>query len=174
MPLALTNPRWNELRSSYGDTGDIVAWLTEAYEHGFSDEREGDLINEVQHQRGTSTAMYAVATHLIALARLTSPEWALRLLTDAGIIYANSGRADTVPCPEFLREEFIASASEGAQMLTELLPLAVEFDQFKWAVAGLAGFMGHDKFARFLDGLDLHEGRFHHILLDGPFPSQDV
>jgi hypothetical protein len=58
-------------------------------------------------------------------------------------------------------------------MLASLLPIATDFDGYKWAVAGLAGFMGHHSFARFLDGLDHYEGRFYHALLDGPFPSDD-
>jgi hypothetical protein len=69
MPLALTDPRWNDLRTSYGETTDVIAWLTEAQRAGLSEDQLGDLINEVQHQGGTSTAMYAVAPHLIALAR---------------------------------------------------------------------------------------------------------
>jgi len=172
MALPLTDPRWSELQSSYDGTEDVVAWLTEAYdEGGLSSERLGDLINEVQHQGGTSTGMYAVATHLIELARRVSPKDALTLLTHAGIIHANAGEQGAVPCPAFLREEFIASAHDGAKMLSPLLPLATDFDSYKWAVAGLAGFMGHSNFARFLDGLDYYEGKFHHILIGGPFPS---
>jgi hypothetical protein len=57
-------------------------------------------------------------------------------------------------------------------MLAPLLPLATDFDAYKWAVAGLAGFIGHHSFARFLDGLDLYEGRFHHALLPEPFPPE--
>jgi len=172
MPISLTDPRWSELRSSYGDTKDVIAWLTEAQQGGLSNERLGDLINEVQHQGGTSTAMYAVATHLIELARRAAPEAALTLLTHAGIIYANSDRSGAVSCPAFLQAEFAALASDGAKMLTPLLPLAADFDAYKWAVAGLAGFMGHHNFARFLDGLDLYEGRFYHALLDEPFPPE--
>jgi hypothetical protein len=174
MPLPLTDSRWSELRSCYDSTEDIVSWLTEAYEEGgLTDERLGDLINEVQHQGGTSTAMYAVATHLIALARRASKEDALTLLTHAGIIYANSDKPGAVACPDFLREEFTSSASEGAKLLAHVLPLATDFDAYKWAVAGLAGFMGHQRFAEFLDGLDFYEGKFHHILLGGPFPEQE-
>ena len=174
MILPLTDPRWSELRSSYNGTEDVVTWLTEAYEQGgLSSERLGDLINEVQHQGGTSTAMYAVATHLVELARRASPEDALTLLTHAGVIYANSHSPGAVPCPAFLREDFIALASDGAKMLSPLLPLATDFDAYKWAVAGLAGFIGHHSFARFLDGLDYYEGKFHHLWIDGPFPSQD-
>jgi hypothetical protein len=170
MPLALTDPRWLDLRTSYGDTADIVAWLTEAQQNGLSDDRLGEVINEVQHQGGTSTAMYAVATHLIALARRAPPEAALTLLTHAGFIYANSEGACVVPCPQFLQHEFAASASIGAEMLAPLVPLAANFDLFKSAVAALAGFAGYLSFARFLDGLDLYRGEFHHTLLDEPFP----
>jgi hypothetical protein len=106
------------------------------------------------------------------LARRTAPEASLALLIHAGMIYASSDQPRAVPCPEFLQEEFTASASEGATMLAPLIPLARDFDTFKWAVAGLAGFMGHRSFARFLDGLDLYEGQFHHALLDAPFPSE--
>lgn len=173
MPLSLTDPRWSELQSSYGDTADVVAWLTHAQqESDLSDERIGDLINEVQHQGGTSTAMYAVATHFISLAHRASPKAALALLSHAGMIYADSDRPGAVACPNFLQEEFAASASDGAQQLTQLLPLAEGFDAFKWGVAGLAGFMGHRSFARFLDGLDLFQGQFHHSSMDKPFPPE--
>ncbi len=174
MPLSITDHRWNELRGSYNGTADVIALLTEAYrEGGLSDERLGDLINEVQHQGDTTTAMYAVAGHLIELSRSASPERALALLTHAGVIYANSNRPDAVPCPEFLREEFNRSASEGAMLLAPLLPLATDFDAYKWAVAGLGGFLGHHLFARFLDGLELYDGQFHHDLLDEPFPREE-
>src|SRR5262245_45569925 len=107
MPLSLTDHRWSELQTGYNGTDDVVAWLVEAYEEGgLSDERLGDLINEVQHQGDTSTAMYAVATHLIELARLASPKEALKLLTHAGVIYANSDCPGAVPCPEFLLDDF--------------------------------------------------------------------
>jgi len=173
MPLPLTDPRWSELHSSYNGTEDVVAWLTEAYEQGgISHERLGDLINEVQHQGGTSSAMYAVAIHLVELARRASPQHALTLLTHAGIIHACSDGPCSTPCPAFLREDFVSSASDGAKMLSPLLPLAIDFDAYKWAVAGLAGFLGHRSFARFLDGLDFFEGKFHHQLIGGPFPSE--
>jgi hypothetical protein len=173
MPLSLTDPRWTELRSSYGDTEDVIAWLTEAEQTGhLSSERLGDLINEVQHQGGTSTAMYAVAIHLVTLAHRMAPNQALDLLTHAGVIYANSDKPGAVPCPAFLRGEFAATASDGAKMLASLLPLATDFDSYKWAVAGLAGFLGQHEFARFLDGLDFFDGRFHHTQIDGSFPPE--
>lgn len=173
MPLSLTDPRWNELKSSYGGTADIVSWLADAEKAGdISDERLGDIINEVQHQGDTSTAMYAVALHLILLARRTTSKKSLALLTHAGMIYADSDRPGAVRCPQFLQKEFVSSASEGARMLAPLLPLATDFDEFKWAVAGLAGFTGHRSFGRFLGGLDLYEGEFHHVLLDDPFPPE--
>ena len=144
MPLPLTDPRWNELESSYNGTEDVVLWLKEAYEQGgLSSGRLGDLINEIQHQGDTSDAMYAVAPHLIELARGAPPKEALDLLTSAGIIYASSTGPSAIPCPEFLHEDFIHSALEGAKMLSPLLRLAADFDSYKYAVAALAGFIGH-------------------------------
>jgi hypothetical protein len=170
MPLALSDPRWSDLRTSYGETGDIVAWLTEAQEQGLSEDRLGELINEVTHQGGTSTAMYAVAPHLVALARRAKPELALPILTHAGTLYAAAEGSCVVPCPEFLFHEFAATAQAGAELLAPLIAKSADFEAFKWAVAAMAGFMGHSKFARFLEGLDLYQGDFHHVLLDEPFP----
>jgi hypothetical protein len=170
MPLALTDPRWSALHTSYGETGDVVAWLTEAHERGLPEDRLGELINEVTHQGGTSTAMYAVAPHLVALARRAEPEHALPILTHAGVLYASAEGSCVVPCPEFLFHEFVATAQTGAELLAPLIPKTADFDSFKWAIAAMAGFMGHSKFARFLEGLDLYQGDFHHVLLDEPFP----
>jgi hypothetical protein len=170
MPLALTDPRWNDLRTSYGETTDVVAWLTEAQEQGLPEDRLGELINEVQHQGGTSTAMYAVAPHLIALARRAKPEHALPILIQAGNIYAIAEGTCIVPCPEFLFHEFVAAARAGAELLAPLIPTTTDFDGFKWAISAMAAFLGHCKFARFLDGLELYHGDFHHVLLDEPFP----
>ena len=172
MPLPLTDPRWAELRGSYGSTDYVVALLDEAQVSGLSDERIGDLINEIQHQGDTSTAMYAVAGHLISLARQAPPEKALMLLTHAGLIHASSDQPKAISCPPFLQEEFTLTAREGAEMLSALLPQAGDFATFKWAVAALAGFVGHRSFARFLDGLDFYEGKYYHALLDAPFPPE--
>src|SRR5690349_5945673 len=120
MPLALTDPRWSDLRTSYGDTADVVTWLTEAQQTGLSLDQLGKLINEVQHQGGTSTAMYAVAPHLVALARKAQEDDALQLLIQAGTIYANSEGSCVIPCPEFLFHEFVATAPIGAELLAPL------------------------------------------------------
>lgn len=174
MPLPLTDPRWRELQSSYGSVDDVLAWLTEAYQTGgLSDARLADLINEIQHQGGTSTAMYAVAGHFLELARRAqAPKDAIALLTHAGLIYVSSRDSDAAACPSFLIEEFNKSAAVGVGALSSLLPFATDFDSYKWAVAGLAGFIGLDMFAQFLDGLDYHQGKFYHRLIDGPFPAE--
>lgn len=172
MALPLTDPRWHELQGSYGGVADILAWLTEAKATGLTRERLGDLINEVQHQGDTTTAMYAVAGHLIELATWARPQDALDMLIHADLIYARSDGPYAAPCPLFLQADFQAAATVGAQMLSPLLSLAAEFDHYKWAVAGLAGFLGHNRFARFLEDLDFYEDRFHHTLLDEPFPPE--
>jgi len=174
MPLPLTDPRWDDLQSAYNGCEDVVKWLAEAYaQGGFSEGRLGDLINEVRHQGSTCDAMYAVATHLIELARKAPAKEALDLLIHAGDIYAQASVPDVDPCPEFLYDEFVSSALEAAKLLSPLLRFAADFDTYKYAVAALAGFIGHHEFARFLDGLEFHQGQFEHVLLGGPFPKEE-
>jgi hypothetical protein len=173
MPLALDDPRWNEIKSSYGDTKDVVKWLGEAYREGVTSDRLGDIINEVQHQGDTSSAMYAVAPHLIELSRTAAPEMSLHLLTHAGLICAESQAPRSVSCPKFLANEFQAIAPDAADRLARLLPTIQDFDGFKYAVAALAGFVGHHAFGRLISGLDYFEGEFHHPNLDEPFPLDE-
>jgi hypothetical protein len=173
MPLDLDDPRWNDLEGSYGDTAKVVSWLREIYEtRSPTDDLIGNLVNEVQHQGSTSTAMYAVAVHFIAMARDAPPETALDLLVHAGLVYADSGGPDAAACPSFIRSEFDLSAAEGKRMLSALLPTISDFDTFKYAVAALAGFAGYHAFGRLLVGFEFYEGRFHHDALSEPFPEE--
>lgn len=74
MPIELTDPAWAELEGSYGTIKDVIKWLHQAYSpSGLNNQLLGNLINEVKHQGDSSSAMYAVAPHLIDLAKkLTS------------------------------------------------------------------------------------------------------
>jgi hypothetical protein len=171
MPLSITDPRWKHLDSSYGDSGDVVTWLKEAYAQGLTEERLGDLINEVQHQGDTSTAMYAVAPHLIQLAKEHPPKLKLHLLIAAGLIYADSTSERAVACPSFLLEEFQEASDVGANALAPLLATTINCPEFIMAAAALAGFKNHHSLGRLLSSLDFYEGRYYHPALDGPFPN---
>lgn len=109
----------------------------------------------------------------IELASRLPPERAIEALIRAGLIYASSDAPEAVSCPEVLKIEFEQVRSEGAKKLAPLLTLAKDLDSYKWGVAGLAGFLGHNNFARFLEGLDYFEGRFYHLSIYGPFPLEE-
>jgi hypothetical protein len=154
MPLDLDDPRWSELKGSYGDTRKVVAWLREMYEtKSPNHDLIGNLVNEVEHQGDTSTAMYAVAVHFVAIARDLPPDTALELLVLAGLTHAASGRPTAAACPTFLRSEFDLSASDGKRMLSALLPTISDFDVFRDAIAALAGFAGHHALGRLIVSL---------------------
>jgi hypothetical protein len=170
MPLALTDPRWSSLKGSYGGVADVLKWLDEAYASGMTSDLLGDLINEVQHQGDSSSAMYALAPHLVQLAQDADPEMKLSILTSAGLIYASAGKDGWADCEDFLEDEMREIAPAAASALASFLPATEEFVEFQWGVAALAGLLGHDSFARLLCNLDLFEGKFHHQLLDHPIP----
>jgi hypothetical protein len=174
MPLDLNDPRWRELQASYGNTDNVVAWLSEAIEaQSLSGERLGDLINEVAHQGDASPALYAVVPHLIELARSVDPDSSLELLIHAGLLCANTGRTKAPPCPSFLEFEYRRATQAGAELLAPLLPNVRHFDDFKYGVAGLAGLVGHLGLARILELLDFYQGEFHHAYFERPVPEGD-
>ena len=174
MVLSLTDPRWNELPGSYGRADDIVKWLSEALEaRGLSDNRLGDLINEVAHQGDASLALYAVVPYLVDLASKTEGAQRFDLLTSAGHLYAAAGKAASPSCPDFLQSDYQNAASIGARLLAPLLPNAKSFDDFKYGVAAMAGLVGHLAFARQLELFDLYEGQIHHAYFERPVSELD-
>ena len=174
MTLSLTDSRWSELPGSYGRSTDVVKWLAEAKEAGsISDERLGDLVNEVAHQGDGSLALYAVVPYFVEFAKNADTKEAVALLTHAGLLCADADRAKTRPCPEFLASEYRQAAIEGARLLAPLLPEANDFDGFKYAVAATAGFLGNWEFARFLDTLEFYENQFHHPWFEKPMSPDE-
>lgn len=171
MTLELNDPRWNDLEGSYGGVADVLIWLNKAYEQGgLTDELLGNLINEVQHQGDSSSAMYAVAPHLIELSINAEPRLKIALLTHAGVIFAEGEKDGRADCPDFIEDDFLACAPHGAGLLAPILAETEDFQEFQWAVAALAGFLGHDLFARLLGNLELYEGEFHYALINDTLP----
>ncbi|HSJ04780.1 MAG TPA: hypothetical protein VK956_20075 [Verrucomicrobium sp.] len=172
MPLDLKNLLWQNLTTAYElPCDDVISWLGEAYSVGLTSELLGDIINEVQHQGDTSDAMYAVAPHLILLASRTDEELARQSVIHAGLIHASSQSPSAIPCPPELLADFRESAAIGTQRVLSLLPHASEFEDFKYLVAALAGFMQHGRFGNLVEGFEFLDGQFHHPNLSDPFPE---
>ncbi|MDO9484187.1 MAG: hypothetical protein Q8Q84_12530 [Hydrogenophaga sp.] len=172
MTLALDNSRWLTLATAYGsDSEQVVGWLREAYAHGMQEEMLGDLINEIQHQGDTSEAMYAVAPHLLALAETAESGMARQLDIHAGLIHCASQVNGAVQCPEDLKVEFMLSASIGKHRIAGWIQTAEALDDFKYAVAALAGFLGHGRFGFVIEGVEFYNDQFYHAGVDDPIPG---
>jgi hypothetical protein len=173
MPLPLDDDRWQTLKTAYHlPCDEVVDWLGTAYQSGMTDELLGDIINDVQHQGDTSEAMYAVAPHLVALAQDREDATAAHVIAMAGLIYASAAAKTAVPCPSDLKRDFEAAREEGKRITLKLLALNHNFDDFKYLVAALAGFSGHERFGRLIEGFDFFENQFDHPLIDGPFEDE--
>src|SRR5262249_17570788 len=90
------------------------------------------------------------------------------LLIHAGLLCASTGQANARPCPDFLLADYREAANKGAELLAQHLSKIRKFENFKYAVAALAGFIGHENFGRFLEPLELYEGQFHHPWFEQP------
>lgn len=171
MTLCLDDSRWSTLTTAYGGGCDeLLSWLRHAYAEGMTDERLGDIINEVQHQGDTSEAMYAVAPHLLALAAAAAPKMARELAIHAGLIHCSSQTLNAIKCPEDLRTDFDRSAEIGRQRLIAILPSAQSFD-LKYDFAALAGFMGHGRFGLVVEGIEFFEDQFYQSAFEEPIPD---
>ncbi|TWT89951.1 hypothetical protein Mal64_03330 [Pseudobythopirellula maris] len=116
--------------------------------------------------------MYAVAPHLIELSSQVNNSMQLALLSHAGVVYAFAEREGYAECLDEIEDDFREAATIGASRLSPLLANTGNFEDFQWGVAGLAGFLGHDKFARLLGNLDYYEEEFHYVLLDHTIPVE--
>jgi hypothetical protein len=160
------------LTTAYGGGCDeLIAWLRLAYDQGMTDDRLGDIINEIQHQGDTSEAMYAVAPHLLALAEATHPKAAHQFVIHAGLIHCASQTKSAVQCPDDLRAEFDSSAEVGREMLMRMLPAAEDLDDFKYKVAALAGFMEHGRFGLVIEAVEFFDDQFYHSAFEEPIPD---
>jgi len=173
MPLALDDNRWNTLETAYKlPATDVVEWLAVAYRTGMNEDLLGDIINDVQHQGDTSETMYAVAPHLLALAQNCVGAIRLQMIVHAGLICASAQSETAVPCPSDLKSEFDGVKGLGRKLVLEQLASDHGFDNFKYLLAALAGFSGHGRFGRIIEGFDFYENQFHHALLDDPLDDE--
>lgn len=169
MPLDLTDNRWSTLKTAYQTPASEVAESLEiAYRSGMSDELLENIINEVQHQGDTSEAMYAVAPHFFELSKMHKGNIGLQLLIHAGLICGSSQLEGAVACPTDLIAEFEGLAEQGRRLTLKFLEDVHDFEDFKYLLAALAGFSNQGRFGKVIEGFDLFENKFFHILLDEP------
>jgi len=169
MPLPLDDNRWRTLKTAYKmPATDVVEWLGTAYRSGMTDA----LLGDVQHQGDSSEAMYPTASHLLALAENSDDKIALQMIIQAGLTCASAQSEAAVPCPPDLESEFANTKELGRRMALSQLALDHDFDNFKYLLAALAGFSGHGRFGRLIEGFDLYGNQFHHALLDDPLDDE--
>jgi len=169
MPLDLNDKRWSTLKTAYQTPASEVAEsLAIAYRSGISEELLGNIINEVQHQGDTSEAMYAVAPHLLELSKMHDGDLGLQLLLHTGLICGSSQLEGAVACPIDLIAEFEGLAEQGRRLTLKFLEDVHDFEDFKYLLAALAGFSNQGRFGKVIEGFDLFENKFFHVLLDEP------
>lgn len=173
MPVALDDPRWSDLRTAYNQTcKELISWLSIAYEENLTDELLGDIINEVQHQGDTSTAMYAVAPHLLELSKCYPAEISFELVIHAGMMYAAASDLNAIKCPSAIWDEFHQSSKYGMELSSKLLTRELDTDWFKYLLAAISGFAGQGRIGRFLLGIEFADDGIHSPFLSEPM--QDI
>lgn len=152
--LALSDPKWSGLQSTYG-SGIRVAELLSRAESGTPFDRwYHDLFQELCHQYTVSEAAYAALPHLVTLAR--DDEVARKhLLVLAGSCYAFSQLPDVPPIPAGLEEEWHAAARDAIPLLAEVLSVdQLSESELRYLFLALAAVHGHYSLALAIEALD--------------------
>jgi hypothetical protein len=172
MLIALDDPRWSELQTAYHQPCDeLLTWLQTAYNGDLTSDLLGDIINDIQHQGDTSTSMYAVAPHLLELATTYNVKMSRELVIHSGLVYASSSADGAIPCPSSIAGEFGQSAQRGLKMAAAFLMDDTDDTWFKYLLAAIAGFAGHGRIGRFLEGIEFADDGIWCPYLDDPIPD---
>ena len=155
MTVPLDDDRWCYLETAYHQPCDeLLAWLRSAYQGNLDRALLSEIINEIQHQGDSSTSMYAVAPHLLDLADICDRELSQQLIIHSGLIYAAATAPNAVPCPDSVARDFESSSKRGLEMASNLLLDRSDIAWFKYLLAAIAGFAGHGRLGRLLEGLE--------------------
>ena len=171
MPLDLDDPRWANLATSYRRIRPTLEALKRAYASGMTDADLGEILNEVNHQGDITEALYAVAPHFVELALLHPCKIADEMIIHLGLIHADTSDLPETDCPDFLRDDFLASKAAGLQLLLRRLPGVSGFEDVKYCLNAIAGFLGEGRIARVLYDLDLHEAKLWLCGMDDPLEN---
>jgi len=168
----LDDARWDDLKTAYHrHCGELLEWLHVAYNGNLTSDLLGDVINETQHQGDTSTSMYAVAPHLLELATKYNTDLSRELVIHAGLIYASSTSDNAISCPAELLDDFKLSSGRGLQLVSALFLHDTDPTIFKYLLAATAGFAGHGRIGRFIEGLEFEADGVWCSHLDDPIPD---
>jgi hypothetical protein len=152
--LPLTDPRWGELHSTYGDGIRVAELLIRAGSGVPLDRWYDELFQELCHQYTVSEAAYAALPHLVALAR-ENREARKHLLVLAGCCYASAQLPDTEPGPAAWEEEWRASARDAIPLVAEVLSAQqLSESDLRYLFLSLAAFHGYPSLALAMEALD--------------------
>ena len=154
MLLSLTDPKWGELQSTYGDGNRVAELLARADSGAPFDLWYDELFQELCHQYTVSEAAYAALPHLVTLAQ-DRKEQRKQLLILAGCCYAFAQMPDTQPVPAAWEEEWHAAARAAISLVAEILSAQQPSESdLRYLFLSLAAFSGHTLLALSLEALD--------------------
>ena len=153
--LSLTDPKWGELKSNYGDGARVAELLSLAKSDVPSHTWYDELFQELLHQYTVSEAAYAAVPHLVDIA---SEREDLRepLLVLVGGCYTFSQTPEAAPIPA----EFESEWHDAARQAIPIMGAVLGKDQpsqstLRYLFSSLAALNDHYDLAIVLEALDV-------------------
>ncbi|HSF81474.1 MAG TPA: hypothetical protein VLA49_09585 [Anaerolineales bacterium] len=152
--LELTDPRWGELHSNYGNGARVAELISQAYSAEPLHRWYDDLFQELCHQYTVSEAAYAAAPHLVRLAAAPGAP-RTELLVLLGACYTFSIGTGHATMPAGFEEAWLSARQAAIPLLAELLAEPQPDESgLRYLLASMAAFNGFYPLAEAIEALD--------------------
>jgi len=118
--LLLDDPRWNQLKSTYGTGATVAQLISRANADAPLDDWYDSLFQEILHQYTLSPVAYAAVPHLVGIAK-RRPDARKHLMVLIGACYAHSSDSGGPPVPLYLQQEWQAARTAAVPIMLEVL-----------------------------------------------------
>jgi hypothetical protein len=152
--LSLTDPKWSELKSTYGNGIRVAELLSLAKGGAPSPTWYDELFQELLHQYTVSEAAYAAIPHLVEIAD-EREELREQLLMLIGACYAFSQTPEATPITAELEENWRGAARQAIPIMGGVLGRSQPSQSnLRYLFSSLAALNGHYSLAVVLEALD--------------------
>ena len=153
--LSLSDPKWCELKSNYGDGARVAELLSLAKSNAPSYTWYDELFQELLHQYTLSEAAYAAVPYLLDIAG-EREDLQEQLLVLVVACYTFSQAPEAAPIPAELEGEWHGAARQAIPIMGVVLGKSqTSQSTLRYLFSSLAAFNGHYALAVTLEALDV-------------------
>ena len=157
--LLLDDPRWNQLKSTYGTGATVAQLISRASADAPLDDWYDSLFQELLHQYTLSPVAYAAVPHLVDIAK-RRPDARKHLMVLIGACYAHSSDSGGPRVPFSLQQDWLAARTSAVPIMLEVLEdPQLDEEDIRYLLSSLAALKGQYELSIAIETLDTYTER---------------